>query len=443
MRWLEVPAWLRRRFPFGGRAADGFCAMPFKNLFTMPNGHAKPCCMFEGVVTAAGRPMSIHESSVEDVWNSEHMRAIRRRTAEGKPVDGCGICYVQEAKGLVSARKTITDAWAGGWINPERKTPAGVVRESSKNGFRATLETVDILLGSACNLKCRMCDAGLSSAIENDRVHSKWAPPMSSMHGHPREGSSWAERKKRWTDDLLRDPKRLRNVTLIGGETLILKETKEIMEVLIDAGAAERTILTLATNATTVSEGWCELAARFKSLSLTVSIEGYGVVNDYIRYPARWADVEAGLRRLQRLPNASVAVNTTVQAYNMLDLAELARFCETAGVLFHPNALEWPAHLSSFIMPAPIRRGAARRLRDYAIGRPAGCRPQMLALAEAWESAPDADPALLREFMVFTNDLDASRGQSFAASLPELAEMLRVSGVPWTDERRFSAAEPE
>lgn len=44
-------------------------------------------------------------------------------------------------------------------------------------------------------------------------------------------------------------------------------------------------------------------------------------------------------------------------------------------------------------------------------------------------------------WMLFTNDLDDSRKQSFAATFPELLRLIGEGGYPWIDERRFSRRE--
>jgi hypothetical protein len=50
------------------------------------------------------------------------------------------------------------------------------------------------------------------------------------------------------------------------------------------------------------------------------------------------------------------------------------------------------------------------------------------------------DPKLLDEFMLFTNDLDASRGQNFASVNSELLGFIEASGVCWNDKTKFAPA---
>jgi hypothetical protein len=48
------------------------------------------------------------------------------------------------------------------------------------------------------------------------------------------------------------------------------------------------------------------------------------------------------------------------------------------------------------------------------------------------------DPKLFREFMLFTNDLDVTRGQSFRSTYPDLVRLLADDGLEWTDETFYA-----
>jgi hypothetical protein len=110
-----------------------------------------------------------------------------------------------------------------------------------------------------------------------------------------------------------------------------------------------------------------------------------------------------------------------------------------------------PAHLSCLVMPVAARKEAARRIRAVVkTNTPDGTgesRPvspigdTLLALANILETNTEPpDPKLLDEFMLFTNDLDASRGQNFASVNSELLGFIEASGVCWTDKTKFAPA---
>ena len=123
-----------------------------------------------------------------------------------------------------------------------------------------------------------------------------------------------------------------------------------------------------------------------------------------------------------------------------------------AGMVFDPRRRPWIQleHATSERILAVVdscpsgalkaRRLAADRLLAYA----ARCRPEqreeIRGLASGLLAAGDSfDTALLREFMLFTNDLDVTRGQSFRSTHGELLELITQTGFRWTDETLHAA----
>ena len=83
----------------------------------------------------------------------------------------------------------------------------------------------------------------------------------------------------------------------------------------------------LPTNMTLLPKDVAELWPLFKSVTLRCSIDGYGPLNEYIRRPSKWRDIDRHLHTLDahfRDWNLRrVTINTTVQVYNVLDLDKL------------------------------------------------------------------------------------------------------------------------
>ena len=104
------------------------------------------------------------------------------------------------------------------------------------------------------------------------------------------------------------------------------------MRHLVQSGVAERITLMCVTNATVYDDEWFHLASRFKSATLVFSVDGFGQLNDYIRFPSKWSDIDDNIRRFLRLPNAHPRINMTVQAYNMLGIADLIAYCASLNL---------------------------------------------------------------------------------------------------------------
>jgi len=97
------------------------------------------------------------------------------------------------------------------------------------------------------------------------------------------------------------------------------------------------------------------------------------------------------------------------------------------------NILKWPQRLAIENLPVKARKAAAAKLFAY---HDADCRaadkPAILSLARYLdELAARVEPKIVYELMVFTNDLDVSRGQSFRSTHPELVQLYAEDGFVW------------
>jgi hypothetical protein len=256
------------------------------------------------------------------------------------------------------------------------------------------------------------------------------------------ESGLWYHNDRLIFKDLLGDRARLQRLFVTGGEPLLEPRFFEIIDFLIDAGRADDIDIEIVTNGTCIDERIIAKLLKFRSLSLCLSLDGVGEVYDYMRYPARWENVERKVRLLTQLaPSSVVVVTPVIQIYNILDIANLCRFCSTLGVGFIGSLIQEPERLKVENLPDNVRRIAGKRLRSYGLN---DCPPQhqnhILSMANYLETdVVGRNPEMLHEFMLFTNDLDRTRGQSMRDSLPELYELITEGGLRWSDETRYAS----
>ncbi len=188
-------------------------------------------------------------------------------------------------------------------------------------------------------------------------------------------------------------------------------------------------------------EHWCPLGCRrrpssFDDFDLAISIDGFGKHYDYIRYPARWDELVENLQLFKKMPNVQLGAAVTLQVNNALNVTDLFRYFDSIGVGYYAYPLHVPRYLAIDALPAAVRRLAAQRLRTYG---ESDCLPHhrdmIQTLAMQLEPSDEMlDMRLLREFMLFTNDLDLSREQNIQTTDPELLKLLAEAGLVWTAE---------
>jgi hypothetical protein len=238
---------------------------------------------------------------------------------------------------------------------------------------------------------------------------------------------------------LLKNADKLRGLYFTGGEPMLEKQVENILEHLIDRRVAPNIFLEFNTNCTVLRDSMLEKLQRFKKVHLALSIDAYGPYYEYIRYPAKWPIIRRNVERLVEISGGTMefAAECVLQVYNALNLVQVLQWFDEMNIYYRIEIASMPWFLGVSVLPVRARRLAAERLRAYAAGT---CRPDtqadVLSIASYLESVEDrSGQDALRTLMLFTNDLDAGRGQCFKVVHSELLSLLEESGFQWTDER--------
>jgi len=460
-----------------------FCTVPWKHLYVCNSGTVKICCATKELHDDNGEPLNIHKHSMDQIWNSNHLRRVRRDMVMGKPVKECAHFCGKAEKTGDSRRMFENESWDSGHLNIDGVTIDNLKEEAKKNDYVVNHRPFDLVLevSNLCNLACRMCAPRYSSKIEKDPVHNKWfnnknpklvgdliipiespvfttneinkpvgvgidhmeikrLKETSQVHELVPIGSvtnkHWIEDNELVYKELLANPKKMKRILFIGGEPFIIKGIPSIIDYLIENGNPKDLVVSFSTNATIYNQKILDKAQDFKRMSVQVSMDGFGDVYEYIRYPAKWLNVKDKLLRISKKENIFTQVSITYQAYNALDLVELLHFVDQHDLHFVINSLNAPDYLSVAVLPPKARQVAAQRLREYV---EKDCRVhykrriksfifQLEAMGNEW------DIGLVRKFMLFTNDMDNSRNQSFLRTHKELLRYIEETGFIWSKE---------
>ena len=271
------------------------------------------------------------------------------------------------------------------------------------------------------------------SFAANGTIHPELLSRQSGGEG------PWYMDDRKIFDDLLKSVDTLERLYITGGEPLINERVAEILDHLIESGAANHINLELSTNCTHVNSSFIERLKKFRGVELLLSLDAVGHAYEYIRYPARWSVVETNIQKLRERHGLLCKANPCVQIYNILCLADLYRYCDAIDIKVVMNILSVPDRLAIHNLPPTVRKAAAARLMEY---HDSDCRalnkPPVLQLAHyLQELTTPSNPEIIREFMLFTNDLDATRGQSFQITHAEMVHLMAEDGFEWTNETRF------
>jgi len=234
-------------------------------------------------------------------------------------------------------------------------------------------------------------------------------------------------------------------INFAGGEPLINPMFSVILEKLVDTGYAAHISLFISSNATKHSSRLSALLTKFWSVELAFSVDGIGKLQEYIRSPSKWDTIIRNVFAFQK-ENIPVSIRPTAQAYNIFGLLELVRWCEKSELPFNlNNVLYSPSFLSMDMLPQVAIDEA---LQDWVEYLDTECTEdnrwhvQTMIAALRRPRPKSRDLAVLQDlFIRFTNDLDYSRGQSFAVACPRLHDRLVAAGFDFHGKYRFSQPE--
>ena len=342
------------------------------------DGTWRVCCKFMHV----SRP-PIANTTFEEFKNSEVYREVVD-TMKTKWHPGCAPCKkVEDSNRKPSLREYANEKY------------------SSSPG----LESIEFSLSNDCNLKCRMCGPKYSNKWV-DLIHEN--PHLIRTQDHDKY-TLFEHNPEVDVEDLLSgvDLSRLKIIKYLGGEPFISTKISRLFEILDERGVIDKIEFHTNTNCTFFPEKLLPYLNKFKNMVITLSIDGYGRLNDYIRDGKDWKIVEETAMKWARLSwttNMYLLVTPSVQAYNIHDIHNIHAFAKSNNIKFKTQNVSRPRHFSLDALPTEYLRSVENLSNTEDI-------QEAVFNHRLWE-----------DFKKFTLDLDTALGKSIRDYIPRLYE---------------------
>ncbi len=404
---------------------------PFTGLATREDGAICACCRSYPVGF-------IDRDNLEDIWNNDVMKRIRRQVLNNERPVECKPCFDLEDQGVESLRQR----HIAGKIPEARINLYPNALDDLRDDYTMPFEiaTMELKLNNLCNLKCRMCHPGDSTswndwdqieefykkeksiiAVLIDEHNLKNKPHLDKFRDNPN-----------WWNSFEKLLPYFRRVEFAGGEPLMDPQHYRILDMLAPYG--DQIEIKYATNLTmlgksnrTVWQYW----PKFKSVAVNVSIDGIWDSYDYIRGNGSFSEIVHNIKQIQTIPNISRIVGAvTVQVSNVLVLDKMIEyFLNDIGIIFHSHRVSFPVELSVQVLPTELKSLAIERLikirdrvKDFKLVK---ARPELLAYTLGqiqdninYINAVD-ESHRWQDTIEFNRRLDVTRDQSFTTVTPE------------------------
>lgn len=310
------------------------CILPWNHVRVWQTGKAWPCCQWVG---EAPDDMDVNNG---DVMQHPLMQETRARMLEDKPVKGCSRCYRLERETGTSMRLDINSGVFGG-INKDVDKMAPIHKDSESK-----LRYLELSISNACNNSCRMCGPELSTHWYKDAKKLKMSIP---------KGIQYNPLNKTDLSDL-------RFLKLLGGEPLL--HPQEIIDIL-DRCNLEELNLMLITN--TTKRPTEEIIDRFKKLNkltVTLSIDAYGPLNEFLRTGSHWEQVKENLHWFNNQDWCKVTVHGVISIYNINCFMELHHYCKRLGIFANFMVIEGPEYMRPRHLPESVKQQLLKKYED-------------------------------------------------------------------------------
>lgn len=444
-----------------------FCILPWIHLSTRPNGHLRLCCtanassagatndkVYGGEVgilkNRSGKPANLNHTDLLTAWNDEYMRGVRRQMLNGEIPPSCSKCFKEEKAGHRSKRNWETEYWAA------RTSVDELVKGTSPDGaVEPKIRYVDLRLGTKCNLKCIMCSPHDSSLWVGDwrKLHPKiqnesLKEVMQWSNNGKVDGASydWHIDNPNFWEQLFEQLPHIDQLYFAGGEPLIIEAHHWLLEECVRRGYAHKIELRYNSNGVEIPQRVLELWPKFRRVRFHFSIDSIGDMNSYIRYPSKWKTIEENLRLLDETPDSiEVTVACAVQILNIFYIPEFIEWKLAQGYkkinpwplgagLINFHFVYHPAMLNVKVLPAAFKAKVRAKYEAYVAilgernkDKPEFAKnsyglPRLMGLVKFMESEDWSNR--MPEFQEYIQLMDGIRGTDFAATFPEMAELM-------------------
>ena len=270
---------------------DTMCLAPWVHTYLSPQTERRMCCasrepaqnfrQYIDTESGTGRYIPV---TLDEHWNSDHMRSVRRRMMAGETLPECEVCNDRLLN--TSVYRTYFDHLF------QHKLPE--VYANTQPDGTTTMEPVswDYRFSNLCNFKCRTCGDMLSSAWESEQKQNNMV--------------NWADPKNNWMRDGIRaqikdfqdsqieaefaaavEGHAVEEVYWVGGEPLMYEQHWRYMRRIIELGDGGKLYARYNTNLSRIAYGGIDLykdiLCNIRDWQICASLDGTGAAGEYVR----------------------------------------------------------------------------------------------------------------------------------------------------------------
>jgi|688.fasta_scaffold288005_1 sulfatase maturation enzyme AslB (radical SAM superfamily) len=296
--------------------------------------------------------LNLQYTTLDEYWNSQSVKDIQQQMLYGKSaIKECRKCKQDETNFGSSMR---TDA-----LRDYGFDSADLYEQelSNKGWLDAKSPTrLEIHVGNTCNLKCLTCCPRDSSMfLDEDR--------RLNISNYRQKDFSYSEDQINEIFDFV-NSHNIDILDLRGGESMLIPLIKNRL-LSMPEKTYKNTKLRVQTNGTLYNEHWKNIFEKFHNIEIMISIDGFGPVNEYVRFPSNWVEIDENVDHFRSHNPGNMYINTVVSNISVLRLDELLAWCYEKNVYCHLSPLTNPEIFKFTNLPVDLLEQAKQKLKQF------------------------------------------------------------------------------
>lgn len=275
---------------------ETLCMAPWTHTYLSPQTERRMCCAsrepaqnFQQYIDTASGTGKYIPITLDQHWNGEHMKSVRRRMMAGETLPECDVC---------NNKLLNTDVYRTYFWHLFQHKYEEAMSKTEADGFTHMKPVSwDYRFSNLCNFKCRTCGDMLSSAWESEqRQHDMidWSNPK----------NNWMKPEVKKQIESFQDSQieaefaqavaehRVEEVYWVGGEPLMYEQHWRYMKQIVDQGDGGLVYARYNTNLSRIRyrgiDLYSDILDHIRDWQICASIDGTGAIGEYIRTGLSW-----------------------------------------------------------------------------------------------------------------------------------------------------------
>ena len=321
---------------------ETLCLAPWTHTYLSPQTERRMCCAsrepaqnFKQYIDTESGTGQYIPITLDEHWNSEHMKSVRRRMMAGETLPECEVC---------NDKLLNTDVYRDYFWHLFKHKYDEVVESTDSTGH-TTIQPVswDYRFSNLCNFKCRMCGDMLSSAWESEQRQNNMI--------------NWNDPKNLWMKPEVRDEiakfqetqveqefaqaveeHRVEEVYWVGGEPLMYEQHWRYMQRIIELGDGKNVYARYNTNLSRIeymgSNLYTDILSNLRDWQICASLDGTEETGEYIRTGLRyksWLDNFRKGLEIQTNPR-QMRIDFTLTLPGLFEVRKIQQLAKELGV---------------------------------------------------------------------------------------------------------------